>query len=95
MYADPPTHTRLRKLIAAGFTPRMIGRLDDQVRLRTTEILDAVAARDGDVDFVRDVAYQLPMHVIADIVGIPEADRAVRLRPHRHVHARRRSALRG
>src|SRR5262249_10524218 len=68
-------HTRLRKLIAAGFTPRMIARLDEQVRRRTDAILDDVVAREGAVDFVRDVAYQLPMHIIGDIVGIPEADR--------------------
>jgi cholest-4-en-3-one 26-monooxygenase len=75
VYADAPIHTRLRKLIAAGFTPRMIARLDEQVRRRTDAILDDVVARDGTVDFVRDVAYQLPMHIIGDIVGIPEADR--------------------
>src|SRR5262245_16466593 len=73
--ADAPMHTRLRKLIAAGFTPRMIARLDEQVQRRTREILDAVDAHDGRVDFVRDVAYQLPMQLIGDIVGIPEADR--------------------
>ena len=75
VYADAPMHTRLRKLIAAGFTPRMIARLDEQVRTRTDAILDAVEARDSEVDFVRDVAYQLPMQLIGDIVGIPEADR--------------------
>jgi cytochrome P450 len=54
----------------------MIARLDEQVQQRTREILDAVEARDGEVDFVRDVAYQLPMQLIGDIVGIPEADRS-------------------
>ena len=72
--SDPKVHTRLRKLISAGFTPRMVGVLDEQVRRRTTEILDAVAER-GECDFVGDVAYALPMHIIADIVGIPDADR--------------------
>jgi cytochrome P450 len=75
VYADAPMHTRLRKLISAGFTPRMIARLDEQVQQRTREILDAVEARDGEVDFVRDVAFQLPMQLIGDIIGIPEADR--------------------
>jgi cytochrome P450 len=73
--SDPPTHTRIRKLISAGFTPRMIARLDDLVVQRTTEVLDAAAAK-NDVNFVRDVAYALPMHLISDIIGIPEADRA-------------------
>ena len=72
--SDPPAHTRIRKLISAGFTPRMIARLDELVTLRTTEVLDA-AAEKNDINFVRDVAYALPMHMISDIIGIPEADR--------------------
>ena len=72
---DPPEHTKLRRLISAGFTPRMIGRLEEQISARTERILDDAAAR-GELDFVSEIAYQLPMHVIADIVGIPEADRA-------------------
>ena len=71
---DPPEHLKLRKLISAGFTPRMIGRLEEQIVGRTERILDDAEAR-GEVDFVPDIAYQLPMHVIADIVGIPEPDR--------------------
>jgi cytochrome P450 len=72
--ADPPGHTRMRKLISAGFTPRMIRRLDEQLEARTTRVFDEAAARDR-CNFVRDVAFQVPMHMIADIVGIPEADR--------------------
>jgi cytochrome P450 len=71
---DPPAHTRLRRLITAGFTPRMIGRLEAHIADRSRRIL-AAAAEKRDCDFVRDIAYELPMHVIADIVGIPEADR--------------------
>ena len=71
---DPPAHTRLRRLITAGFTPRMIGRLEQHIAERSRRILDA-AASTGECDFVRDIAYQLPMHVIADIVGIPDEDR--------------------
>jgi len=72
--ADPPAHTRIRKLISAGFTPRMIGRLDALVTERATQVLDA-AAEKGTVNFVREVAYPLPMHMISDILGIPERDR--------------------
>ena len=72
---DPPTHTRMRKLISAGFTPRMIRRLDERIESRTTAVLDA-AAEAGTCNFVHDVAYQLPMHIIGDIIGIPEEDRA-------------------
>jgi cytochrome P450 len=64
----------MRKLISSGFTPRMIQRLDEQIAARTTRVLDA-AAESGTCNFVQDVAYQLPMHVIADIMGIPEDDR--------------------
>jgi len=71
---DPPDHTKLRRLITAGFTPRMIGKLEDHIAARTDAILDA-AGDMGTCDFVSDIAYQLPMHVIADIVGIPEEDR--------------------
>jgi cytochrome P450 len=71
---DPPNHTRLRRLISAGFTPRMIAKLEHHIVDRTNHILDTVTERE-ECDFVADVAYQLPMHVIADIVGIPEADR--------------------
>jgi cytochrome P450 len=72
--SDPPGHTRFRKLVNAGFTPRMIARLDELVAQRATQVLDA-AAEKNDVNFVREVAYQLPMHLISDILGIPESDR--------------------
>jgi cytochrome P450 len=75
VFADPPSHARLRKLISAGFTPRMISRLDQQITRRVAEILDAVVERNGEVDFVRDIAYVLPMQLIGDIIGIPESDR--------------------
>ena len=71
---DPPEHSRHRKLVSAGFTPRMIGELEGRIVARSAQILDDFAARGGG-DFVTEVAYQLPMHVIADIVGIPESDR--------------------
>jgi cytochrome P450 len=71
---DPPDHTRLRRLITAGFTPRMVGALEGRIAERSARILDDAAAM-GTCDFVRDIAYLLPMHVIADIVGIPEAER--------------------
>jgi cytochrome P450 len=74
IWMDPPDHTRLRKLVSAGFTPRMLRRLDELLARRTDRILDVVA-ESGECDFVPEVAYQLPMHVIADIVGIPEDER--------------------
>jgi cholest-4-en-3-one 26-monooxygenase len=72
---DGREHTRLRRLISAGFTPRMVSRLDEQARRWAASIVDRALER-GTCDFVREIAYQLPMHMIADIVGIPFDDRA-------------------
>src|SRR5262249_19213506 len=72
---DPPEHTRLRMHINSGFTPKMIAQLEAQIEARITQLLNAAAAKE-ECDFARAIAYQLPMHVIADIVGIPEADRS-------------------
>jgi cytochrome P450 len=74
IWMDPPDHTRLRKLVSAGFTPRMLRRLDELLVRRADRILDG-AAELGEFNFVSEVAYQLPMHVIADIIGIPEDER--------------------
>ncbi len=71
---DGEQHTRLRRLISAGFTPRMIGKLDEHCRKWAAHLIDDALAL-GDIDFVSEIAYKLPMHMIADIVGIPEGDR--------------------
>jgi cholest-4-en-3-one 26-monooxygenase len=71
---DPPMHTRYRRLINKGFTPRMVGELESTMRKRTTEIIDRVAER-GECDFVVDVAAELPLQVIADLMGVPQEDR--------------------
>ncbi len=71
---DGKSHTRQRKIISSGFTPRMVGRLEEQARTWAVKIVEDALER-GTCDFVQDVAYQLPMHMIADIVGIPVEDR--------------------
>jgi len=71
---DPPAHTRLRRLVSSGFTPRMTARLEEQARTWARSIVDHALAQ-GECNFVQEVAYQLPMHLIADIVGIPVSDR--------------------
>ena len=71
---DPPDHTRLRRLVSAGFTPRMTALLDAQARAWAVTIVER-ALEQGEGNFVQEVAYPLPMHMIADIVGIPHADR--------------------
>ena len=71
---DGPSHIRQRKLISSGFTPRMTRRLEDQAREWAVKIVEDALERET-VEFVQDVAYQLPMHMIADILGIPLEDR--------------------
>jgi cholest-4-en-3-one 26-monooxygenase len=71
---DPPLHTRYRLLINKGFTPRMVNALEETMRTRTREILDRVAQQ-GECDFVVDVAAELPLQVIADLMGVPMEDR--------------------
>jgi cholest-4-en-3-one 26-monooxygenase len=71
---DPPEHTKLRKLISSGFTPRRINDLAARVKERVDSVIDSVAGR-GECDLVRDVALWLPLHAIADLVGVPEEDR--------------------
>src|SRR5438445_12937687 len=71
---DPPMHTRYRLLVNKGFTPRTVGRLEERVRLLAGEIVDAVAAK-GECDFVTDIAAELPLQVIAEVVGVPHAAR--------------------
>ena len=65
---DPPKHTRYRKLVNRGFTPRMIGLLEKYLRHRTTLIVDEVI-EDGERDFVIDVAAELPLQAIAEIMA--------------------------
>jgi cholest-4-en-3-one 26-monooxygenase len=71
---DPPQHTRYRRLVNKGFTPRMVGRLEDHIREISAGLIDGAAAGDT-CDFVTDVASQLPMHVIAELLGVPAEDR--------------------
>ena len=72
---DDPNHRRLRGLVNTGFTPRMIGRLEDDLRRRARAILDAVP--DGEeFDFVPAVARELPLQAICTVLGVPLDDRA-------------------
>jgi cholest-4-en-3-one 26-monooxygenase len=71
---DPPRHTRLRGLINKGFTPRMVALLEPHIRDITKTIIDNVAHL-GACDFVTQIAAELPLQVIAEMMGIPVADR--------------------
>jgi cholest-4-en-3-one 26-monooxygenase len=71
---DPPRHTQLRKLVNRGFTPRQVAALEPRIRAIVTRLLDAVAER-GTFDLVTDVSIELPLQVIAELVGVPHEDR--------------------
>jgi cytochrome P450 len=70
---DDPRHARLRKIVSAGFTPRMLKRVEDSVQAAATEIVDRVIDQ-GECDFVVDVAARLPLKIICDMMGIPESE---------------------
>jgi cholest-4-en-3-one 26-monooxygenase len=72
---DPPRHTRYRRLVSAGFTPRMIKSMFDSVAEGTRKIIEDIEAHDGNVEFVDTVAVPLPLQIICDMIGVPAQDR--------------------
>jgi unspecific monooxygenase len=76
---EPPDHTRIRRLVSKAFTPRTVERLKPYVSQLAAELVDALVAKGGG-DLLTDVAEPLPVAVIAEMLGIPESDRAP-LRP--------------
>jgi cholest-4-en-3-one 26-monooxygenase len=71
---DPPRHTRYRLLVSRGFTPRTIRQLEQHIVDTTRTIVDRVIER-GECDFVTDLAAELPLQVIAEMMGVPHEDR--------------------
>ena len=71
---DPPEHTRLRRLVNLGFTPRMVSQFAAHYHEVTAQILDE-ALEKGSFDFVTEVAAELPLVAIAEILGVPLEDR--------------------
>jgi cytochrome P450 len=71
---DPPRHTKIRRLLAAAFTPKQLARIDEHIVANARRIVDGIADK-GEVDFVSEVAALVPMHNICDMVGIPEEHR--------------------
>lgn len=74
LYMDPPRHTLYRKIVHDGFRPRMIWALEQTIRERAVRILDDAIAK-GSCDFVVDVAAELPLQAIAELLGVPMEDR--------------------
>jgi cholest-4-en-3-one 26-monooxygenase len=73
---DPPEHTRVRQIVQRGFTPRAIRALEGRLRERATAIVAGARGRGGSFDFVTDVACELPLQAIAELIGVPQDDRA-------------------
>lgn len=90
LFTDPPRHTKLRAIISQAFTPRMVAAMEGRVRTLSRELLDRAiencgagvppAALAGEtptlptIDLATDYSVPLPMRVIADMIGIPDAD---------------------
>ena len=74
VFRDPPDHTRIRRLFAPAFTPRALAALEPRVVSLVDRLLDAAAARGG-MDVVDDFAAALPVQLIGDMLGVPDAER--------------------
>jgi cholest-4-en-3-one 26-monooxygenase len=71
---DAPEHTRLRKIVSRLFTPRAVATLEEKLAVAAGEIVSAAREKESG-DFVADIAMGLPLLAIADLLGVPEADR--------------------
>jgi cytochrome P450 len=78
---DDPRHAKIRRLVSKTFTPKMLERVLDSVRAIVADVLGAARrkaeAGDGSIDVVSDIAAPIPLRVICDMMGVPEADRAM------------------
>lgn len=75
VFNDPPLHGRVRKLLAAAFTPRALAGLRPRIEAVVDRLLDAHAGQ-GRMDLVEDFAFRLPVEVICDMLGVPAGERA-------------------
>lgn len=75
VFNDPPLHTRVRKLLAAAFTPRTLQALEPRIVRLVDGLLDQAEAR-GRADLIEDIAFALPVELICDMLGVPRGDRA-------------------
>jgi cytochrome P450 len=73
LFADPPTHTRLRRLVSRAFTPKRIKDLEPRIREFTARLLDRTAAK-GEFELMADLAVPLPVMVIAEMLGVLPED---------------------
>ena len=71
---DDPRHSQIRRLVSSGLTPRMIKRVEDDLRARARRLVDGVVPGEP-FDFLVDVAAELPMQMICILLGVPESER--------------------
>jgi cytochrome P450 len=74
VFNDPPIHTRVRKLLSPAFTPRALNALRSRIEALVDRLLDAAAER-GQIDLIGDFAAAIPVQLIGDMLGIPQAER--------------------
>jgi cytochrome P450 len=73
---DPPDHSRLRRLLGRSFTPRALSEIEDRIRAHARSICERVfTGPGGECDFAKDVAAELPLLTLADVLGVPAEDR--------------------
>ena len=75
LFADPPDHTRLRRIVSKAFTPRSVEDMRPRIRAIVDRLLDAIAP-DGGADLVEALAFPLPVTVISEMLGVPTLDHA-------------------
>jgi cytochrome P450 len=73
LYMDPPQHTKYRKILQTAFVPHTVAALEDHVRARVTKVIDAVIEQ-GSCDYVDDIAVPIPLGVLTELMGVPDAD---------------------
>jgi cytochrome P450 len=72
---DPPEHSRLRRLVARSFTPRAVAALGDRITEHARGLVDRMLAGPPECDFAKDVAADLPLLTLAEVLGMPAQDR--------------------
>jgi cytochrome P450 len=76
LVVDPPDHTRLRNLVSKAFTPRMVEQLRPRIESIAADLVEGLASGGPEADLIGQVAYPLPVIVIAEMLGVPARDRA-------------------
>ncbi len=76
LFRDPPDHTRLRSLVNRAFTPQAVARLRERTRELAHRLIDAIGSQPG-FDLIANYAFELPVQVIAEMLGVPHKDRAL------------------